>query len=167
MKPQVIPGLAWDLSSLLSKSRMSMWLKSVAERKKNKNFGIIDPCGKLLLLEGTEGSPGNINFPCPLQPTAVPGTAFGPEPALPQRSFIPEISKRLPHFWLLPHAKLPLPPPTDCCPCFWTRACPPPNEFVPENFKESTSFLTTSSCKTASGSSILYLEHHIIFLILL
>ena len=33
------------------------------------------------------------------------------------------------------------PPPSDTCPRFWTKACPPQPRFVPENFKNLNTFL--------------------------
>ena len=42
-----------------------------------------------------------------------------------------------------PHPAKILPiPPSDTCPCFWTKACPPPQpRFVPENLKNLNTFL--------------------------
>ena len=36
---------------------------------------------------------------------------------------------------------LPIPPPSDTCPRFWTKACPPQPRFVPENWKNLNTFL--------------------------
>ena len=55
-------------------------------------------------------------------------------------------------------------PPTDHQPCFLTRACPPLLSFVPQNFKNFTSFfsqfrLLFKKLKAASESSFLCLKH--------
>ena len=50
------------------------------------------------------------------------------------------------------------PPPSDTCPRFWTKACPPQPRFVPENLKNLNTFfvsnLTTLKLKSTLKSCI-------------
>ena len=53
------------------------------------------------------------------------------------QGFFPGGTGGVPH----PVKILPIPPPSDTCPRFWTKACPPQPRFVPENLKNLNTFL--------------------------